>query len=222
MRSLLFGFLLALSVILAPPIYAQNVPTMEPPPKVASLGVADLISQDEVDRLWLYYNGDSNSVREEAQAAMKAARGNFNDPQVVRAWAKVTALDEAVHGTISKLIRNGYWLKTEGRNATFDKAVWLALQHIFDPELVDLTLVQIKPLISKGLVSGEGYALMYDRNELRHERPQVYGSQFQCRDGRAVVEPLLDPEHVDERRKQMGMQMHFADYETLMQEQCAR
>jgi hypothetical protein len=219
MRSLVL-WLLCLAVGMGHPAFAQSG-TVEPVPTVASLGVGDLITQEEADHLWVYYMHESNAVRKEAQSALNAAHGNFRDPQVMEAWARVTALDESVHGTISKLILKGYWLKDEGRNKTFDGAVWLALQHIFDPALVDLTLAQIKPLVAKGLMSGENYALMYDRNELAQGRPQVYGSQFQCRDGQAVLQNMSDPDHVDDRRRQMGMVMTFADYQALIQNQCS-
>jgi hypothetical protein len=220
MRSLMLSLLVLLTLGFSQGVIAQIGP-VEPAPTVESLGVADWIAQEEVDQLWSYYKYKSNAVRKDAQMALNAAHGNFRDPQVMEAWTKVAALDESVHGTISKLILKGYWLKSEGRNKDFDGAVWLALQHIFDQALVDLTLAQIKPLIAKGIMSGESYALMYDRNELSHGRPQVYGSQFQCKDGRAVVQDLLDPGQVDDRRKQAGMVMNFADYRSLMENQCA-
>ena len=62
------------------------------------------------------------------------------------------------------------------------------------------------------LINGGLYALLYDRLTLSRGGLQRYGSQLSTRDtGEMFADKLEDPEHVDERRKEPGMQP-LADY----------
>lgn len=63
----------------------------------------------------------------------------------------------------------------------------------------------IEPLALSGQYSGQQYALMYDRVAKAEGRPQRYGSQSDCQNGRREIYTLEDPENVDEHRAAMGM-----------------
>ncbi|MCH8150001.1 MAG: hypothetical protein IH987_18820 [Planctomycetes bacterium] len=47
------------------------------------------------------------------------------------------------------------------------------------------------------------------------EDPQLYGTQFLLMDGKNQPRPIEDPEHVDERREEMGMSTLAEYMETL-------
>jgi hypothetical protein len=66
-------------------------------------------------------------------------------------------------------------------------------------------LTAIEPLALSGRYSGQQYALMYDRVAKAEGRPQRYGSQDNCQNGRREIYTLEDPENVDEQRAAMGM-----------------
>ncbi|MGI4816903.1 MAG: DUF6624 domain-containing protein [Janthinobacterium lividum] len=70
----------------------------------------------------------------------------------------------------------------------------------------------LEPLVAQGEVDGPSYALMFDRLALAEQRPQRYGSQVTCQDGRWVAMDLEAPESVDERRRAMGFSQSYADY----------
>lgn len=63
----------------------------------------------------------------------------------------------------------------------------------------------IEPLALAGDFDGQRYALMYDRLAEAEGRPQRYGSQDACIDGRREIYSLEDAERVDAWRAQMGM-----------------
>lgn len=71
----------------------------------------------------------------------------------------------------------------------------------------------LEPLVARGEVDGEEYGLMYDRLAVSEGRPQRYGTQMTCRDGRWVVENLEEPERVETRRREMGFRWTMAEYE---------
>lgn len=70
----------------------------------------------------------------------------------------------------------------------------------------------LEPLVASGEVRGPDYALMHDRLAMVEGRPQRYGSQFRCVDGRFQVHTLEDPARVDEFRRSMGFRDTFAEY----------
>lgn len=70
----------------------------------------------------------------------------------------------------------------------------------------------LEPLVAQGEVAGPAYALMYDRLALSEQRPQRYGSQVACENGRWVALYLEDPDNVDERRRAMGFPDTYAEY----------
>lgn len=66
-------------------------------------------------------------------------------------------------------------------------------------------LTAIEPLALSGQYSGQQYALLYDRIAEAEGRPQRYGTQDDCENGRRVIYSLEDPENVHEHRASMGM-----------------
>jgi len=86
------------------------------------------------------------------------------------------------------------------------QAAWILLQHSPDPEFQAEMLPLLEKLVPEKECSPSGYALLYDRVQLRHGRPQRYGSQVQKVDGKwQPVPPLQEPERLDALRAEMGM-----------------
>ena len=86
------------------------------------------------------------------------------------------------------------------------QAAWILLQHSPDPEFQAEMLPLLEKLLPEKECSAPGYALLYDRVQLRHGRPHRYGSQVQKVDGKwQPVPPLQDPERLDTLRAEMGL-----------------
>ena len=74
------------------------------------------------------------------------------------------------------------------------------------------TRQQYLPLLEAACERGEAdwsrYAHILDRTELELGHPQVYGTQMELNEetGRYEPRPMVDPEHVDERRAEKGME----------------
>lgn len=77
----------------------------------------------------------------------------------------------------------------------------------------------LEPLVAKGEVGGEAYGLMYDRLALAEGRPQRYGSQMACIEGRWQVLNLEAPDAVDQRRRDMGFKQTLKEYEAMFASQ---
>ena len=100
-------------------------------------------------------------------------------------------------------------------------AAWLLAQHADrDPAFQAHVLDLLAPLVESGEVARPDFALLSDRVRVAQGRPQLYGSQYlsiQIKDvwyyGPST--PIEYPEHLDERRAQMGLGPQ-AEYDALL------
>lgn len=86
-------------------------------------------------------------------------------------------------------------------------AAWFIAQHaIGDPPFQRQALELMREAHARGEASAIGMAFLEDRICLHEGRPQVYGTQF-WPDEHGIPQPwqIADPEHVNERRRALGM-----------------
>jgi len=93
-------------------------------------------------------------------------------------------------------------------------AAWLLVQHATqDPDFMNHCRGLMERAVKRGDASPKDYAFLVDRVRLQRGKMQLYGTQFiQDSQGRLILQPLKDPEEVDERRYKMGMEP-LAEYE---------
>ena len=80
-------------------------------------------------------------------------------------------------------------------------AIWLGLQHS-TKEIRKEYFPQIEKAVKNGDLSKSQYALMKDRMLMDEGKPQIYGSQIK----NGKLYKLENPENVNKRRKEMGME----------------
>jgi len=81
-------------------------------------------------------------------------------------------------------------------------AIWLGLQHNADNKYRIKYFPLIEKAVKNGDLSKEQYALMKDRILMNEGKPQVYGSQIK----NGKLYDLEEPETVNERRQEMGLE----------------
>jgi hypothetical protein len=86
-------------------------------------------------------------------------------------------------------------------------AAWLIAQHaIGDPPFQRMALTLLREALARGEVPPAQPAFLEDRICLFEGRPQTYGTQFEPDDeGLPRPYPVADPEHVNERRRAVGL-----------------
>jgi hypothetical protein len=124
------------------------------------------------------------------------------------------AIDEVDASNLSELLKlvppEGWFIISKyGRGAS--RAAFHIIQHS-NLELWRRFVPILEPLVAKGEVEGPDFALMYDRLEMNEGRPQRYGSQFKCVDGKFQLHPLQDPSRVDDLRRAVGLTTTMAEY----------
>jgi len=125
-------------------------------------------------------------------------------------WRQVQAVDQANQKALLEMVPPEGWFTITRYGREASHAAFLIVQHA-NPELWRRFVPVLEPLAAKGEVAGGEFALMYDRLAGSEGRPQRYGSQMTCKDGKLVPRPIEDPDRIDARRRAMGM-TPYADY----------
>ena len=130
-------------------------------------------------------------------------------------WAPVTAMDQRLTSKLLKMVPPKRWFLRSVYGRQGAGAAFLIIQHS-EIEHWRRFVAILEPLVATGEVEGQSYGLMYDRLAINEGRPQRYGTQMTCVDGRWVIdrENLEDPGNADARREAMGFLQTLAEYET--------
>lgn len=136
------------------------------------------------------------------------------DQEIRQRWIKdqkntalndeMRAIDAKHVARLREIIKEHGW---PGKTVVGDKAAnaaWLIAQH-GGKELLHETLPLMKAAVEKGEMEGSSYALSVDRTRIQDGQKQLYGSQFDTQGDKCEPLPIEDTEHVDERRKAVGL-----------------
>lgn len=99
-------------------------------------------------------------------------------------------------------------------------AAWVIAQHSdLDVDVQERALELMREAVAAGQADATELAYLEDRVALNTGNPQIYGTQIGCVDGRAEPAEMVDPESVDHRRAEAGLEP-LADYLAELQPDC--
>lgn len=126
------------------------------------------------------------------------------------------SIDDGNTRWLADLVASRGW---PGRTLVGDeaaKAAWLLAQHADqDPVQQRAFLDLLRGAVAQGEASPAHLAYLEDRVRVNAGQPQLYGTQFTVTGETIGPCPIEDPERIDERRAQAGLEP-FADYEARM------
>lgn len=129
-----------------------------------------------------------------------------NSKEMTALWEEISFNDSMNLIIVSEILDKHGWL---GPNVVGDKGnsvLFLVIQHS-DLPVQEKYLPMMREAVKNGLAKPSSLALLEDRVALRQGRLQIYGSQISTdpNTGESYVQPLEDPDHVDERRASVGL-----------------
>lgn len=86
-----------------------------------------------------------------------------------------------------------------------NETVFLAIQHVDDPEIQQKYLPMLREAFEDGRAEGWHLAFLTDRILMNRGEKQIYGTQKIITGEGYYIVPLADPERVDELRAELGM-----------------
>lgn len=136
------------------------------------------------------------------------------DQEVRRRWVKdrenaainaeMNAIDAKHVARLRAIIKESGWPGKTLVGVKAGGAAWAIAQH-GGSEFLHETLPLMKTAVDRGELEGALYATSVDRTRIQDGQKQVYGSQFDTDGDKCEPLPMEDPEHVEERRKAIGL-----------------
>jgi hypothetical protein len=122
------------------------------------------------------------------------------------AWDEIRAQDVADRKALEALLPSQGWFTISGYGQAASSAAWNVVQHqTNDPAFMAAMLKRMDGPAQRHDVDPLDYALLSDRVAMLDHQAQTYGSQFTCVDHHWTLYTLWDPQHVDDRRKAVGL-----------------
>jgi hypothetical protein len=120
---------------------------------------------------------------------------------------EMNTIDKANEAYLIAITAECGWPDAQRFGARAAQAAFLIVQHSGNVELMSDALPCIEADARAKRIHGDQYALLYDRLNLRLHGKQRYGSQLTTApDGSFSLDPLEDPDKVEELRKELGME----------------
>jgi tetratricopeptide (TPR) repeat protein len=152
--------------------------------------------------LWKMGRGDQAFYYQIKLADDKMGRPN---PVSTGLWYLKEGINKQNQERLIDIIENHGWPKSSEVGGAAAGVAFLVIQHAS----LELQKKYI-PMIEKACQADEArwssYALMYDRIQIRENRPQKYGSQVRYNEnGEYEPFPIEEPAYVNQRRKEVGL-----------------
>lgn len=124
--------------------------------------------------------------------------------------AAINPIDDANVAALLKIMPEEGWFTISEVGQEASAAAFHIVQHS-DLALQKRVLPRIEPLVASGEIEGNDYAAMFDRIAISEDRPQRYGTQFRCVQGRLESYPIENIEQAEELRRPLNFPESLAD-----------
>jgi len=118
----------------------------------------------------------------------------------------VTKADEENVAWFKQVVAKHGWPSSSlvGKEGAFD--AWLLVQHADADPKFQRQCLDLMTKLPDGEVQKDNLALLTDRVLLAEGKKQIYGTQLDITDGKVVPQDLEDPDNVDKRRAEVGLE----------------
>ncbi len=132
-------------------------------------------------------------------------------PRLKKHWETIHRRDSINWKKVKMILDEYGWLGKDKIGKQGNNTLFLVLQHAdIDSQIKYLPMM--KNAVRKGNAKPTHLALLEDRVSIKLKNKQIYGSQLMSKpDGSYYVLPIINPENVDRRRAEIGLN-NMADY----------
>ncbi|HEV3412085.1 MAG TPA: DUF6624 domain-containing protein [Puia sp.] len=173
---------------------ADTLPQVTVPPPRRDSIVQVLIVVDEDDQKYRTQMSDMQEKKEVDSAAWKEL------------MVKMRETDSINLVKLQSILEKYSWLGADVIGEQCNTAMFMVIQHA-DLPIQEKYLPMIREAAAAGRAQPRHLAMLEDRVALREGRKQRYGTQLKWNERVKAyrLAPMEDPDHVDERRKAVGL-----------------
>lgn len=155
--------------------------------------------KEQLERIF----NDDQSLRQKIQGTQQ--QFGSNSPELNTLWDEIDKKDKANLIEVEQILKEHGWLGPQQVGRRASQTIFLVIQHA-SPE----TRVKYLPIMRQALkekkAAASDFALLVDRTNNETGLKQIYGSQLRGKpDGGYELYPIEDPDHLDQRRVEMGL-----------------
>jgi hypothetical protein len=150
-------------------------------------------------------HNDDQYLRKQIDSIVK--KYGFKSEQVNEKVREGKKLDSINLIKVKAILDKYGWLGSDEIGTMGNTTLFLVIQHS-DLKTQEHYLPMMKEAVKQGKAEASSLALLEDRILLRNGKKQIYGSQIgrDIEKGEPYVSPLEDPENVDKRRANVGLE----------------
>ena len=157
------------------------------------------------------------AMRERDQAARLACPAGKSDEQM-KCYAKILEeIDKPHTQRLNEIVRKYGVPDAKRVGADGMEAYYLVLQHSNDLNLKHKSVKAMEKAFEAKQLSPFDYANFTDRLLVNLGKPQIYGANFDFKNGKLVMSPTKDVKNLDRRRKAIGLPP-IAEYMKMLEE----
>lgn len=146
----------------------------------------------------------------------QAARMSLRPGHGTRGWETVVApIDRDNTERLREIVGKRGWPGHRLVGKAGAHAAWLLAQHA-PPDLQEECLPLLEDAVVWGDASPADLAYLMDRVLMHRGEPQIYGTQYQVRDGVLELWTVRDPSGLDQRRAALGLEPEAANRARLL------
>jgi hypothetical protein len=156
-------------------------------------------------------------MRDRDQAARNACPTGNSDEQI-KCYVRISEeVDKPHTKRLNEIVQKYGVPDAKLVGAEGMEAYYLLLQHSNDLTLKQKSLKGIEKAFKAKLLSPADYANFTDRLLVNLGKPQIYGANFDIKNGKMVMSPTKDMKNLDRRRKAIGLPP-IAEYMKMLEE----
>jgi hypothetical protein len=138
------------------------------------------------------------------------ARRNVGDAPTSQEWDAVEAVDRENCAWLQDVVNECGWPGIDLVGPEGAHAAWLIAQHA-PLDLQRRWLPLLADAVKHRDAAAVNLAYLQDRVRCREHQPQRYGTQWRAQDGQQRLQPLEDPDEVNNLRAALDMPLLSAD-----------
>ena len=153
-----------------------------------------------------YALSNKPKINQELKAELLKMREEDQSRRKAHLSDEVMEIDRMHNPRLKEIIQNYGWPGINLVGLTGTNAMWLLVQHQDeDVPFQKECLLLLKDAVERQDAAFREYAYLFDRVCLNENLPQIYGTQWIQKNGKQMLYPVEDFEHLNQRRFQAGL-----------------
>lgn len=150
-------------------------------------------------------HSEDQKYRPRIMELLQKTRSESDNLELISLFEVMNEIDSINLLKIKKILNEYGWLGADVIGVQGNNTLFLVIQHS-DLKTQLKYLPMMREAVKKGNANGKDFVFLKDRIAMEQGNRQIYGSQIKFDNNEFYVYPIIDPEKVNERRAEVGLE----------------